>query len=363
MIESATERAAAERRAAAPKRIAAVLPNWIGDAVMATPALRALKRHFRGAELVGIARPPICELLRGVPSLDALWMLPNETVSSVGRVRSLARLLRNGQFDVLVHFTNSLATAAAAALARVPERVGYARRGRAMLLTRRLEPPRDAGRLSPVPAIDYYLALAEALGCPSQPPRLELATNAADEAAAGRLWSSFGPRAYRPTVAINNSGSFGEAKLWPEAAVARLARRIVEELDYNALILAGPAEAQAAGRILVLAASAAVFTTAGAPSLGLSKAAVRRSRLMVSTDSGPRHFAAAFGIPLVTLFGPTDPRWTDLHTERDRWVGLALPCQPCQKRVCPLGHHRCMRNLEVETVWRALHEQLEKFPG
>ncbi len=163
-------------------------------------------------------------------------------------------------------------------------------------------------------------------------------------------------------MAINNSGSFGEAKLWPEAAVAGLARRIVEELDHNALIIAGPAEAEAAGRIRALAANPAVFTTAGAPSLGLSKAAVRRSRLLVSTDSGPRHFAAAFGVPMVTIFGPTDPRWTDLHTERDRWVALALPCQPCQKRVCPLAHHRCMRDLEVETVWRAVRAQFEKFP-
>lgn len=363
MMQSAPGRAAAERNAAAPRRIAAVLPNWLGDAVMATPTLRALKRQFPGAELVGIARPAVCELLRGGPSLDALWTLPNGSTAAFGRIRSLVRLLRNGHFDILVHFTNSFATATAAALARIPERIGYARRGRALLLTRKLEPPRDAGHLRPIPAIDYYLALAAALGCPPESPELELATSAADEAAADRLWDSFGPRARRPTIAINNSGSFGEAKLWPEASVAALARRIVEALDYNALILAGPAEAPSAGRILELAGNAAVFTTAAAPSLGLSKAAVRRSRLMVSTDSGPRHFAAAFGVPLVTLFGPTDPRWTDLHTERDRWIGLALPCQPCQKRVCPLGHHHCMRHLEVETVWRALQEQLGKFPG
>jgi lipopolysaccharide heptosyltransferase II len=340
-----------------------MLPNWLGDAVMATPALRAVKRRFPEARLVGFARPPVCELLRGVASLDALTPLAADPGSAIARLRELARALRQDRFDLALHFTNSFVTAAAAALARVPERVGYVRRGRGPLLTRRLDPPRKTGRLEPVPAVDYYLGLAAALGCPAEPPRLELATDAGDEAAADRLWQRFGARAGRPAVVINNSGAFGEAKLWPEASVAALARRVVRELDHNVVLLAGPAEAAMASRILAEAACEGIAATTDRPSLGLSKAAVKRARLMVTTDSGPRHFAAAFGVPSVTLFGPTDPRWTDLHSERDRWVRLGLDCQPCQQRRCPLGHHNCMRELGLDLVWGAIGEQMRRFPG
>lgn len=342
-------------------RLALLLPNWIGDAVMATPALRALRRRFAGDELIGIAQPVICELLRGHPALDALWPMPTARTYPFGRARALAPRLRDGRFDLAVHFTNSLGTAAAAAFARVPARIGYVRRGRGPLLTRRLRPPRDQnGR--PIAAIDYYLGLAEALGCPPESPQMELTTTAADEAAADRLWESFGARAGRPTVVLNNSGAFGAAKLWTEPSVAALARRILRELDYNALLLAGPAEAAAAARIVAGAGGAGIYSTAAAPTLGLSKAAVRRSRIMVSTDSGPRHFAPAFGVPVVSLFGPTDPHRTALHTPLDRWVRLELDCSPCQQRVCPLGHHRCMRELGVDTVWAAMIAQLERFP-
>jgi heptosyltransferase-2 len=341
-------------------RLALLLPNWVGDAVMATPALRALRRHFAHDELVGIAPPGICALLEGHPSLDRLLPMRTKRSFPLARLRALTRLLREERFDLLVHFTNSLGSAAAGALARVPVRIGHVRRGRGPLLTRRL--PAEAANGPPVPAIDHYLALAAALGAGPESPQMELATSAADEAAADRLWESFGTRRSRPTIALNNSGAFGAAKLWTEDGVTALAARILKDLDYNVLLLAGPAEADAAARIAAALPRPGILSTAAMPTLGLSKAAVRRSRLMVSTDSGPRHFAPAFGVPVVSLFGPTDPQRTALHTPLDRWVRLDLDCQPCQQRICPLGHHRCMRALEADRVWAAMTEQLERFP-
>lgn len=339
-------------------RLALLLPNWIGDAVMATPALRALRRKFADAELIGIAKPAICELLEGVPSVDTLW--PIEAGDATDRILALARRLRAGRFDVAIHFTNSFGTALAARLAGVPERIGYVRRGRGPLLTQKLVPPRQAGRLQPVPAVDYYLGLAAALGCGPEPPRLELATDAEGEAAAERLWQSFGARRDRPAIALNNSGAFGEAKLWPQAHLAALVRRLALELDHNLLLLAGPADAERMTQLRAELACPHLLTTADKPSLGLSKAVVRRSRLLVTTDSGPRHFAAAFGIPAVVLFGPTDPAWTDLHSDRESWVRLGLDCQPCQQRHCPLGHHRCMRDLGPDRVEAAIHDRLRR---
>jgi len=339
-------------------RLALLLPNWIGDAVMATPALRALRRKYVGAELVGIARPAICDLLAGLPSVDALW--PIAATGGASRVGALARQLRTGGFDMAIHFTNSFGTALAARLAGVPARVGYLRRGRGWLLTRGLTPRREAGRLRPTPAVDYYLALATALGCAPEPPRLELATDPESEAAAERLFQAFGARRDRPVIALNNSGAYGEAKLWPDEHFATLARRLALEHDQNLVLLAGPADAARMVRLRSELGSAHVLTTAERPSLGLSKAVVRRSRLLLTTDSGPRHFAAAFGVPAVVLFGPTDPAWTDLHSDLENWVRLGLDCQPCQQRRCPLGHHRCMRDLRPEHVADTIRERLQR---
>jgi heptosyltransferase-2 len=92
--------------------------------------------------------------------------------------------------------------------------------------------------------------------------------------------------------------------------------------------------------------------------LGLTKACLKRSRLLITTDSGPRHIAAALGRPLITLFGPTHPAWSDTHYDRDTPLQLAVDCGPCQQRECPLGHHRCMRELSVDLVWAEVRRQM-----
>ena len=340
-------------------RIAILLPNWIGDAVMATPMLRALRRKAgRHARLIGFGRAAICELLSGNPQLDDLRELPSARRFLFERSLHLAARLRAGRFDRAVLLTNGLGAAWAARLAGVGERVGYARRGRSILLTRSLEPPRESGRFRPISAIDYYLGLASALGCPPETASMELATTAADEAAADAIWAGFGERRRLPTILLNNGAASGTAKLWPEASMAELAQRLARDLDLNILLFAGPGEREAALRIAGQAATARVKAM---PTLtiGTAKACIRRARLLVSTDSGPRHIAAAFGVPLVSLFGPTDPRWADLHSPRDLVLREAVACAPCHRTICPYGHHRCMRDLSVERVWSAVQRQLE----
>jgi heptosyltransferase-2 len=344
-------------------RIAIVLPNWIGDAVMATPCLRALRRHFGpDARLTGFGPASVCALLAGHPHLDELIALPGKSRRPFERsLKTLARL-RRARADIAVLLTNGLPIALLALLAGIPQRVGYDRRGRGPLLTRRLQPPRDGGRLTPIPAVDYYLRLAEALGCAPEPPALELATSAADEAAADELWRELGLGPGERPVVLNNSAGQGSAKLWPEESMAALAGRLARERGLPVLVLASPGREDAARRIVARAGGGRVVSNAHRPpTLGLAKAIIRRARLLVSTDSGPRHFAPAFGVPVVTLYGPTDPRWTDLHTPLDLGLQQAVPCGPCQKQICPEGHHRCMRELAVDRVWQAVETQLDRF--
>ena len=158
-----------------------------------------------------------------------------------------------------------------------------------------------------------------------------------------------------PTVVLNSSGAFGAAKLWPDESFAALAVRIVRELGHAALVLCGPAERERAARIARLASHARVRSLADQPlSVGLSKACVRRAHCLVSTDSGPRHFGAAFGVPVVSLFGPTDVAWSDTHYAGEIHLQKQVPCGPCGQRECPEGHHTCMRDLSVGEVFAAV---------
>jgi heptosyltransferase-2 len=201
--------------------------------------------------------------------------------------------------------------------------------------------------------VDSYLRLARRLGCPVASTKIELATTSDDEAAADRAWSDLGIQGDRRVICLNTGGAFGPAKSWPAGHFAELARRLADEARVDVLVLCGPAERDAALEISTVAAHPRVVSLAGQPlSLGLSKACVRRSDLMITTDSGPRHFAAAFNVPVITLFGPTHIAWTRTHHPRALHLYHPVPCGPCQKAICPEGHHRCMRDLTPASVLR-----------
>jgi heptosyltransferase-2 len=161
-------------------------------------------------------------------------------------------------------------------------------------------------------------------------------------------------------VVLNSGGAFGAAKDWPESHFARLATRLADQFGFSVLVNCGPAEREVARRIVAGAENERVVSLADEElPIGLTKACIRRSRLLVTTDSGPRFFAVAFGLPVVTLFGPTDAALTATHYHRERCLQLGLDCQPCMKPTCPLRHHRCMTDLKVETVLSAVERSLE----
>jgi heptosyltransferase-2 len=338
------------------------LPNWIGDAVMATPTLRALRKQFpRPARLVGVLRPYVAEVLAGTSWLDELIVYDPKRRSGEHSSWSLVRELRRRRLDAVVLLTNSLRTAAIAWLAGAHRRVGYVRYGRGVLLTDPLYPPRTGGKLAPVSAVDYYLELAYYLGCPTESRRLELATLAEDERAADRVWEKLGLSRAGRVVAFNTGGAYGAAKRWPSEHCAALARRVAEELDAAALVLCGPSERETAAEIERQASHPRVKSLAGEPlGLGLSKACIRRADAMVTTDSGPRHFAAAFGTPTVSLYGPTDPAWSVNYNPRAIDLRLSLACSPCGRRACPLKHHACMNELAPDQVFSAVAQLLSQ---
>jgi len=160
-------------------------------------------------------------------------------------------------------------------------------------------------------------------------------------------------------VVLNNSGAFGGSKLWPNEYFSILGRRIADELNANVLVICGPAERSLAFEITRQANHHRVKSWCdNVPSIGPSKAVIRRANAMVTTDSGPRHIAAAFGVSTVALFGPIEPRWSINYNPSEVHLFKSLDCTPCSQHVCPLGHHRCMRDITPNEVFFTLRRQL-----
>lgn len=337
-------------------KVAVFWPNWIGDAVMATPAVRALREHFAHAELVGVVKPYVSGVLEGNPWLD------RQIRSDGSEWASLARQLRQEGIDLAVLFPNSFRSAWVAWLGGCRRRIGFARLGRSLLLTERLIPVRDRlGRRTPAPVILDYNRLAMAAGCPEPSLRMQLYTTAADEAAADAVWRQAGFRPGEPVVLLNAGAAFGAAKFWPAEYFVELAQALVDRRGVGVLVLCGPAERAMAQSIADQTARSAVHSlSAHVLSLGLTKACVRRATLLITTDSGPRHFAAAFDRPVLTLFGPTHIAWTETSFAKAVHLQKSVSCGPCQRRVCPLDH-RCMRQLTPGEVYAAATALLDRF--
>jgi heptosyltransferase-2 len=335
-------------------KIAVFCPNLIGDTVMATPAFRALRRGFPDASLSAVIKPRVAPTLEGTTWFDELIRLDSSSSQREERMLSVARRLRRSRFDVAVLFPNSVRSAWIAWIADIPRRVGFVRHGRGLLLTDRLHFSLDAaGRRVPTPIVESYLKLAHRLGCPVDSVKTELATTADDEAEADSAFSELGLPPGERVVCLNTGGAFGPAKSWPSTHFAELARRLVGELGVAVLVLCGPDERSLAREIAAAAGHPRVVSLANRSlSIGLTKACVRRSALLITTDSGPRHFAAAFNTPVITLFGPTHVNWTRTYHPMAWNVLLPVPCGPCQRPVCPEVHHRCMRELTPAAVFR-----------
>jgi heptosyltransferase-2 len=293
-------------------RIGIVLPNWIGDVVMATPALRAIREQFPEAYIAGIMRPYVGDVLAGTTWLDETITLNTKSRPRMLALWRAARQLKQQRFDKLVLLTNSFSSGLMAWLSGTRERIGFASGGRGFLLTTRLYEPFERGRKVPRSAIEHYLELAAAVGGPSDDFRMELAKTPLEQAAADNVWRDFKLHDVEQVVVFNTGGAYGAAKSWPTEHFALLAKRIVRKYNAAVLVICGPAEKAPAAEIVRLADDPRVVSLADRPlSIRLSKGCLAAADLVVSTDSGPRHMAAALDVPTISLFGPTDPRWSD----------------------------------------------------
>ena len=344
-----------------PSRVLLTAPSWIGDVVMATPSFRAIRERFGEAHLTVLIRRNARPVIDDAAWFDEVIEVTPDDRGLRGTFR-LGRRLRQGNYDLGVLLTNSFRTALMMRLARVGRIVGYRRDFRRLLLTDALEAPRAHGRFVPVPARDYYLALCRHLGCDVSNRRMTLFYRPdilhAFEAFARRR----GIDGSRRIVVMNPGASFGSSKCWPVEHFARAADMLVaEEPDVQVVVICAPAERELARAVADLAETDVVSLDVEPAGLALLKVIIDRAALLITNDTGPRHYAAAFETPIVTIFGATDPRWSDTGFDAERIVRIDVDCAPCQRKRCPIDH-RCMRWLKPEMVVEAARDLLRRFP-
>lgn len=342
------------------KRLLVRAPNWIGDAVMCEPALRGLRSLFPQAELALMAKPPVAELFSGHPGVDRVAVYDAGGVhAGLAGKWALAGALRRQQFDMAVLFQNAFEAAFLTWLAGIPRRYGYVTDGRAFFLTDPVAVP-DPGRITH--QVRYYWNLLKPLGLSGEPWAPALTVSPDEEGAMGERLASAGIGSSDLLIGVNPGSTYGGAKRWLPDRFAEVARRLagrlreVEGKDVAVAVLGAKGE-EALGRDIAAEAGVRSVVLSGTTTIRELMAATKRCRLLVTNDTGPMHIAAAFGVPIVAVFGPTDWRTTAPYGQERSIVREPVDCAPCLLRECPIDH-RCMTRVSVDRVYEAAVQQL-----
>jgi heptosyltransferase II len=346
-----------QRQKIEPSRIKRILvygANWVGDALMTTPALSCARKAFPEASISVLAVPRVEGIYRDHPSLDhtILYERSGRHRGTTGK-RRLVRELRSFRFDMALLFPNSFQSALVPFLARIPVRVGYQADGRAALLTHGIE--RDK-KVTERHQVAYYLGLLQTLGCRVGERRLSIPMR--EEVTALKLLASMGWREGRPLVAFAPGASFGTAKKWDSSRYAQVADAVMRDDSAQVLIIGSRSDRREA-EDMVSRMQKKPWDLTGATTVGQVAALLGHCRLLITNDSGAMHLATAAKTPILALFGPTDPEKTSPYGVRHRILRHPVSCSPCLLRECPTDH-RCMRGIEVNEVLEAVSAFLRK---
>jgi heptosyltransferase-2 len=328
-------------------------PNWVGDAVMAIPALEAIRRAQVNDEICILARPVVADVFLGQPFADRILEYDSREKHKgwLGREK-LAGELRKEKFDVAVLLQNAFDAAWLAWRAGIPERIGYARDARGPLLTKAIAVPRE-GEI-PKHESRYYLELLRRAGWIDKTPaiapiRLLVPVEARTKAESTLRQAGARQNAWR--CAIAPGASYGAAKCWPPERFALLADRLISECGADVIFFGTPGEKEIAARIFARMKSRAISLVGETSMLDLA-ALFFSCSAFIGNDSGAMHVAAAAGLPVIGIFGSTDPEGTAPVTEEFTLIREPVSCSPCFLRQCPVDH-RCMTRISVESVFQA----------
>lgn len=323
--------------------------NWVGDSVIATPALRRLRRAFKDSHITLIVRPWCAAIYEHSPDIDDLWVHDDSTTK--GLLQTAARM-RKEKFDFGIALNNSFRSALLLTLGQVKRRVGYARSKRSLLLTKAL--PLDK-KLLEDHEVYYYLNLVNWLSDEKpDAPQLVLVPGDREWQEASAILKERGVQGGRMWIGIAPGAINSEAKLWLPERFAALADRFHNEAKAEVMLLGSASEKKVLDKVESLCKTP-VCNLAGVMNLGQTIALMSRLHAFVGNDSGAMHMAAGLGVPTVAIFGPTNWKTTAPFSTKSRIVRHQVDCQPCMLRDCPIDHP-CMTGVSVEDVVRSFSE-------
>jgi heptosyltransferase II len=343
------------------KRILVRGPNWLGDAVMCEPALRGLRGLFPDAQVTLLVKPAVADLFVGHPAVTRLltYDIKGRHAGFSGKW-ALAKQLRRQGFDLAVLFQNAFEAAFLTFLARVPRRYGYATDGRSLLLSDPVAVPDPRLLLHQV---HYYWDLLKPLGLTGDPPVPELVVLPEEEQAMVGRCAQGGLTPTDIVVGINPGSTYGDAKRWIPERFAEVTERLCRTIHTSpgqqvSVVIFGAKGEEHLGQEIAARLSSRSLVLSGATTIRELMAAVKRCSLLLTNDTGPMHIAAAFKVPVVAVFGPTDWRTTSPFGGAHAIVREPVDCAPCLLRECPIDH-RCMTRVTVDRVYEAATKQLQ----
>jgi len=332
-------------------------PNWVGDVVMATPVFECLRRNLPQTRIIGLLRKNARGILRDSPWFDDFVDAHDKSWSGFQHMRKQLGVIKP---DAAIVLTNSIRSALTMRLSGIKRIYGYRRQWRDLLLAGGPAPTRNGHKAIPAPMADYYLEICRWLGlvCPERAePKLYIG---AELAARGQaLLQEYGIRDGDFLVGLNPGASFGSSKCWPAESFGRVAELCQKHLNAKVILFSGPCEEEIAQAVLRQSQAEIIWPPAGRIDLEMLKPFVQRCNLMITNDTGPRHYAVALNVPVVVIMGPTDPRYTNANLDRTVVVRKELDCSPCHKKVCP-REHECMKGIQPKEVFAAAEQLLRK---
>jgi len=325
-------------------------PNWVGDAIMALPALREVRKRFSDAEISIVARPYVAELYREQQICNELIEYDsNRAHAGISGRERLAGQIRAKKFDVALLLQNAFDAAWIAWRAGIRERIGYARDGRGLLLTKAIPVPKSGE----IPAHEkfYYLELLRRAGWVDallDESFIPLSVAQDKRRNGEEFLLKAGARSGVLRVAIGAGASYGLAKCWLPSRFAELASRLQSQRDAD-VILFGTAAEVAVSNLIAAEMRRPPIDLTGKSAIADLPALLSQCHLFIGNDSGAMHVAAGVGLPVVAVFGSTDPFGTAPVTPRCSIVREKPYCSPCFLRRCPTDH-RCMTKITVDMV-------------
>ena len=322
-------------------------PNWVGDIVMATPLFDCLKTNFPRAEIAAVIRPKVAGVIKDGPWFSRVIAVDDRTW---GGLKETARQIKEFKPEMGVVLPNSIRSILAIWLGGAGDIYGYRRNLRGILLKGGPKPLRANGTIKAIPMTEYYLEIGRWLGWKipdAARPRLFMGEHIRRQG--DELLRRYGIAEGEQVIGLNPGASFGSSKCWPPEYFAQLAQMLQEKLNARIMLFTGPGEEKIAQTIMNLTRGNLIDTTPDKVDLEVLKPLVQRCDLLITNDTGPRHYAAALEVPVVVLMGPTNPEYTSYRLDHEDVIRMDLPCSPCHQKVCPT-EHECMRAITPEMV-------------